>query len=227
MFFSMRGFFLKTTIEKFNFEKARKAQKLLANKAVFKNNLPSTINVVTGVDVSYKGDKAFSAAVSIKFPHLEILEVQKSITNVKFPYVPTFLFFREASPIISVIKKLENKPDLLLIDGNGLLHPFKAGEATLIGVYFNIPTIGVAKNLLCGNLRDLGIRNVKGVIYKGELVGYEITLGGKRKPIYVSPGHKVSLETSLKIVTSLIKHRTPEPLRLAHFQAKKLMKSLE
>ena len=129
-----------------------------------------------------------------------------------FPYIPTYLAYREIPIITKIIEKLEQKPDMVMVDGNGILHPFGIGIASHLGVVMNIPTIGVAKGLLCGEEKN-GI-----ITINGSLSGY--ALHHSKKPIFVSPGHRVSTETALKIVKHFLRYRLPEPIRHAHILAR-------
>ncbi|MEM4266852.1 MAG: endonuclease V, partial [Candidatus Nanoarchaeia archaeon] len=136
----------------------------------------------------------------------------------KFPYIPTMLMFREGPPIFDTFALFENRPDLIMVDGNGVLHPLKAGLASYVGVSLNIPTIGVAKKLLCGEVHQ-------GKVYvNGEIRGVVLYTKQGSNPIFVSPGHRVSLDSAVDFVKSFLKpgFKLPEPLRVAHKFAAKL-----
>ena len=124
---------------------------------------------------------------------------------------------RESESIINILKLIKTTFDVLLIDAHGLLHPRRCGMACYVGVMIDKPTIGVAKNLLCGHI----LKN-NYIEYNGKILGYRFKKTNK-KEIYVSIGHKISLATATNIVTSLIKinERLPEPLRLADINSKK------
>jgi deoxyribonuclease V len=121
---------------------------------------------------------------------------------------------REAEPVFRALKKLNSGFDLLLVDGHGLLHPRKCGLACYVGVTIDKPTIGVAKKFLCGKVRSDGA-----IELDGQILGHDIDVAGKKK-LYVSVGHRISLETAVKIVTELGKGGMPEPLRLADNDSK-------
>lgn len=163
-----------------------------------------------GIDVSYKGKCMNEKGIACLYVNGKVVFAERII---KFPYIPTYLFFREFPVIKDVIEKaikekiIEKENAVLLIDGNGILHPKNAGIASHIGVMLDMPTIGVAKKLLCGN------------IHKNEIFLNNKKVGMKIGKIYVSPGHKISLETSVKIVKKFLKFKNPEPLRLAHIFA--------
>src|SRR3990170_2820668 len=173
--------------------KVKQLQEKLALKVITKNVLPLKIIKVCGVDVSYKDNIAYGAAVILDRNKKEVIEVTKSTLKVTSPYIPGLFVLREARPILKTLDKLTKDFDLLLIDGNGQLHPRRCGLACYIGLVLDKPVIGVAKNLLCG----------------------------KVKKIYVSVGHKVSLKKSVSIVKGLLgKNWLPEPLRLADVYSK-------
>jgi deoxyribonuclease V len=140
-----------------------------------------------------------------------------------FPYVPGFLSFRESPSYLAALANLSQLPELLLVDGQGIAHPRGLGIASHLGVHLDMPTIGVAKTLLYGKPEgDLGEKAGSAVqlIAKSQQVGWVLRSKDKVKPLYVSPGHKVSMESALEFVRSLLgKVRLPEPLRQAHVAA--------
>jgi len=112
---------------------------------------------------------------------------------------------------------LENKPDILLIDGNGILHPYRAGIANHVGVTLDKPCIGIAKKLLLGKCKkpkDIG--EAEKINFGKGTVGFALLTKKNCRPIYISPGHRISLKTSLNIVKRFVRNKLPEPLRLAH-----------
>ncbi len=195
-----------------------KFQKQLAKKIIMKDDFDREIEFVCGVDVSYKKEIAHCSAVIIKKNTLEVVEIVKSKNNIKYPYIPGLFILRESNPILHTLKLLKNPFQLLLIDGNGILHPRKCGLACYIGIITNNPTIGVAKSLLCGSLQSDSF-----VKYEEEVLGYAIKRENNlKKMIYVSTGHKISLITSVQLVRSLTKigELIPEPLRIADIVSK-------
>ncbi len=176
------------------------------------------IEFVCGVDVSYQQEIAHCSAVIVKKKTLEAVEVVRSKSIAKFPYVPGLFMLRESNPIRHALKLLKNPFQILLIDGHGMLHPRRCGLACYIGVITNKPTIGVAKSLLCGTIQSDGF-----VKYNEEILGYAIKRDTKpRKTIYVSIGHRISLPTAVKMVRALTKtgELIPEPLRVADIKSK-------
>jgi deoxyribonuclease V len=201
----------------FSVEKARRAQKALALKVKLEGVKPSQVRLVGGVDLSYPSpNRARAAAVLLDAESLKLVEAESVEAEVRFPYVPTLLSFREAPPIFKVLTRLKKRPDVVLVDGQGLAHPFKCGLACHIGVVLGIPTIGVAKGLLCGEVESFKDGRAP-IVLEGETVGMAVSTG-KGKPIYVSVGHLVSLEDAVEIVLKCVRKfsRLPEPLRLAH-----------
>ena len=151
------------------------------------------IEFVCGVDVSYKKEIAHCSAAIVKKNTLEIAEVVSDTSKIKYPYVPGLFMLRESNPIRQTLKLLKNPFQLLLIDGHGILHPRRCGLACHIGVTTNNPTVGVAKSLLCGIVQSDGF-----VKHNEDVLGYAIKReGNQKKMIYVSPGHKISLLSSV------------------------------
>jgi deoxyribonuclease V len=196
-----------------------KLQEQLAKKVVLEDEFDKEIEFVCGVDVSYKKGIAHCSAVIIKKNSLEIVEIVKSKSNIEYSYIPGLFILRESKPILHTLKLLKNTFQLLLIDGHGILHPRRCGLASYIGIITGNPTIGVAKSLLCGTLQADNF-----VKYNKDILGYAIKKEGKtkKKMIYVSLGHKISLGTSIHMVRSLTKKEEliPEPLRIADISSK-------
>lgn len=211
-------------------------QEEIASKAIIEDKLSlKELKLVAGADQAFfyeskdeaeDKEKIISAVVVLEYPSMRFIDYSYSVMPVDFPYVPGLLSFREAPAIINAFHSLKKKPDLLVIDGCGINHPRFAGLATHVGVVLNVATIGVAKNILCGNGELPGVEGEERVIkYKGKDIGYYLKSKNGSKPIIVAPGHKVSLETSLKLIKNCIhKHKLPEPTRIAHLCANKIKK---
>ncbi len=189
----------------FPLKKLREEQKKL-KKRMIAGDCPIH-GQVAGVDVSYSGRMAYGAMV---FDDGEVVLVRR---KVDFPYIPSYLAYREMPVILELLKK--RRPGVLMVDGNGILHPRGFGLASHVGVVANIPTIGVAKTLLVGMVMN------NRVIVDGEIKGIYIKSGRKRG-IYISPGHCITIEKSVEIVKRYLYHRNPEPLRKAHIYANML-----
>ncbi len=186
----------------------------------------STIKTVGGADVSYADKFGFCSIVILNLKDMTLVEKLTSKSRINFPYVPTFLSFREAEPITRTYKKMRVKPDVLLIDGHGIAHPRGLGLASHVGVILEAPTIGVAKNPLVGDFRAPTKPGVAQKIFlNGAEAGFALKTLSNARPIFISPGHMVSLNSSLRIVRGcLMGHKLPEPLRLAHVTSKKASK---
>ncbi len=207
-------------------EEAKKQQIELSKKVVIEklNKIP---DIIWGIDVSFpKPDTALGVIVVLKANPLQLINIHYTIKKVKFPYIPGLLSFRETPVILEASKDIEGryKPDLIFVDGNGILHPRKFGIASHIGVIFEVPTIGVAKSLLCGKLE--GRPDKKGqscnVILNNQIIGKCLKTQDNTKPIFVSIGHKITLEEATKWAINTSRYRLPEPLRLADIYSKKL-----
>lgn len=197
-------------------ERLRLEQEALAEKVDTSKDFFSELSLVGGVDVNYSKDfKACGALVVCDYNTLDIVESKTTTLDLDFPYIPTYLSYREYPAIESLFKRIEKKPDILLIDGNGILHPRGIGLASYAGLMLGIPAIGVAKKLLCGEKQSNGK-----IILNNRVAGYELRKN-HGKPIYVSPGHKITPASSKKIVEILSRHGMPEPLRQAHILSKR------
>lgn len=169
--------------------------------------------VFAGLDVAYRDDEAWGAAVAwAPHPPRRLGEALRSGRAV-FEYVPGLLYAREAPIMLEALSLLEPRPDLLVVDGHGLAHPRRAGLASIVGLLSGIPSVGVAKRLLVGRV-EWGGEGIGTIINEGEEVGYAYrTAGGST--LYISIGHLVGMET-LRELIDLFGNRYPEPLRLAH-----------
>jgi len=197
-----------------------RVQKEIADKVKFENNQKDII-YICGVDVAYRNNIAYCSAVLMNKNSMDITESTSTTSNIKHPYISGFLMLREADPIINTLKLLKNPFDLLLVDGHGVLHPRHCGLASYVGVMLDTPTIGVAKSLLCGDIKENDF-----IYLDGDVSGFRMVKKGK-KPIYISVGHKINLISAIRIVEQLVKpaERIPEPLRLADIYCKTLANS--
>jgi deoxyribonuclease V len=194
----------------------QKEQEALRSRIIQTDDLPVSDNV-TGLDVSYSKDRAFVASVRMSIESLEVLEIRHAVARVRFPYIPSYLGYRELPIIAKVFEPTADK--LLLVDGQGLLHPRGFGIACQVGVCLDVATIGAAKSKLVGNLDGSGARS--NVLIDGEIRGRRLK-PDHSKGIFVSVGHKVSLDTACGICEGLMIKGVPEPLRLAHVLATRM-----
>jgi len=205
---------------KFSLEKAHAIQLQLAKRVIRKDELPDTIRYVAGVDVAYTRGISIGAAVVLASVSLSPLESHVSRVKTRFPYIPTLLSFREVPPALSAIRKLRVIPDVFLVDAHGIMHPYRLGFAAHLGLVMNRPTIGVAKSPLCGKPEPLRGGRWAPIVDGEEVIGAKVVTKRGEKSVYVSIGHKISLETAINIVIDCTRtHRIPEPTRKAHEMA--------
>lgn len=211
-------------------KKLRKEQIELSKKIILDDNV-GKIKTIAGVDVAYSkinSRKACGAYVVMDVKNKEIIEHNVIKMDTNFPYVPTYLAYRELPIIEELFNKMKKKPDVIMIDGNGILHPYGIGIASHAGIILDIPTIGVAKGLLYG--RESGENfagNVNRIVDdKGKTIGFSVKANEKVKPVFVSPGYRISFSKALEVVKKVHEYRIPEPVRQAHILAKRHIKSL-
>lgn len=202
---------------RFSVEKAHKIQLQLSKRIVFEDKLPRKIRYIAGVDVAYTDGLSIGAVAVLDYRNLNLVETQTATCKTTFPYIPTLLSFRELPSTVLCIRKLKTQPDLFLVDGQGFAHPYRCGFASHLGIVLGKPTIGVAKSRLVGEAEDFSGKDFAYLKHKGEIVGAVVKAKLGHKPIYVSVGHMVSLETAIKIVKHCTRYSgIPEPLRKAH-----------
>jgi len=206
------------------------SQVITTDSFVFEN-----IKLVGGLDISFspKDPNIGCAYITvIKMDTLEPVYEDYAVIHLTVPYVSGFLAFREFGFYQTLMNRIpsEFKPDVIMVDGNGILHHCGAGSATHLGVMFDVPTIGVAKTLL--SLDGMYEKKIKETIKKGKLTHYPLigssgkTYGialvgpGCINPVFVSLGHKISLETAVKVVEKTMKHKNPEPIRISDIKSK-------
>ena len=209
----------------FPLKKARKEQLDLAKKVELEDpkKMP---NLVLGLDASYIGTRALGAGVLFNIADKKVVETFISESKINWPYVPTYLGFRELPVYRKIIDQLD-EPAILMVDGNGTLHPHKFGIASHLGVELKMPAIGVAKSRLCGELVAMpkGHGESQPVLLKGREIGRALKTTLRAKPIFVSPGHEISMASALKITMKIAKLKLPEPTRLAHIEATAMRRS--
>ncbi len=199
----------------FSITKARNAQARLSEKIIQEDRLPPKIRLVAGVDAAYAGESAIGATAALDYESLELVEQQTATCQARFPYIPTLLSFREIPPAVACIRKLKRQPDVFLVDGQGLAHPYRCGFASHLGVVLGKPTIGVAKSRLIGKPKV--IDGDVFLVGNDQIIGAVVTTKENVKPVYVSVGHLVSLKTAVEIVKHcVLRSRIPEPILQAH-----------
>ncbi len=187
------------------------------------------IQFVAGTDVAYLGTLAIGAVAVLDYQSLKLVESQTAIYNTRVPYIPSLLLFREIQPMMLSIKKLQIQPDLFLVDGHGIAHPYHYGLACHLGLTTGKPTIGIAKSKLIGEVANTRKRAEFAFLkYRNEVVGAIVTSKHGAKPVYISIGHMISLSTSLKIVTQcILNSHIPEPVRQAHWIANAVKRKIK
>jgi deoxyribonuclease V len=199
----------------FSVSKAHKTQLRLSHKIITEDRLPEIIKRVAGVDVAYIDELAIGAVAVLDYESLELLEQQTATCQVKFPYIPTLLSFRELPPTVACIKKLKLQPDILLVDGQGAAHSYGCGFASHLGLAIGKPTVGVAKSRLIGESKVIAGQEF--LVQKDQIIGAVVTTKECVKPVYVSVGHLISLGTAVKIAKNCVRNsRIPEPILQAH-----------
>jgi deoxyribonuclease V len=176
-----------------------------------KSELPSNLKTLMGCDATYFHGMTIAAATTVDAESLHLLKMKVVSEETRFPYVPGLLAFREGPSVLRAIRALHADSYVCLVDAHGLAHPRRFGLACFVGVALDEPTIGVAKNLLYGTVWNGRVFN-KDDYPIAEIV----TLPEDGKTIYVSVGHKVSLEDAVKIVKGCLTKRGPAPIIMAH-----------
>jgi len=206
-------------------------QQSLASKIVTENQF-TDIKLIAGVDVAYaKETNVLIAAVVVL--DAETLAVVESVTAEdveQFPYIPGLFSFRELPSLIKAFAKLKNTPDLVVCDGQGLAHPRRFGLACHLGLIFDVPAIGCGKRRLFGFHEELDAErgSIAHLVDNDEVIGCALRTQEGIKPIYVSIGHRISLETASDWVLKLTpKYRQPETTRQADQLVKLTLKALE
>jgi deoxyribonuclease V len=176
---------------------------------------------VAGLDCSMDKLRGliFAAAVVFSFPELKLVETATARAPLNFPYVPGLLSFREIPVCLEAVKKVKQRVDLWLIDGQGIAHPRRMGLASHLGLFLNTPTIGCAKSRLIGTHDEPG--NSKGdftwLYDKEEKIGAVVRTRDNVKPLFISPGHLCSFEDAINYTLACCtQYRLPEPTRIAH-----------
>lgn len=176
--------------------------------------------LVAGADVSIpRGrDTGYAAVVVLDAATLEVVDRATAIGAVKFPYVPGLLSFRELPLLLDAWCRLELEPDVVIFDGHGYAHPRRFGLACHGGLLLDLPALGCAKSLLVGEHGELGPGRgcTAEIRHEGETVGMAVRARSRVRPVYVSAGHQMDLETAVDLVLSgSPRYRVPEPVRAA------------
>lgn len=198
---------------------AIRLQERLRSKVVQEDRF-GDIRTIAGADLAFNPATGMAVAgvIVYRFPELEEIERRFAWRRLEFPYVPGLLSFREIPILRAAFALLENEPDLLMIDGHGRAHPRRFGIACHVGVLFDKPSIGCAKSILVGEYSGLRARagSTASLIHKEERVGVVLRTRDDVQPVYVTVGHRISLESAVRIVRECVRGtRIPLPTREA------------
>ena len=205
---------------------ARELQERLRGR-VIERDARRPPRLVAGADISFdrRSPILHAAVVVLEAESLEVVEVASVRAEARFPYVPGYLSFREIPPLLEAFAKLEAVPDLIVCDGQGRAHPRRFGLACHLGVLLDRPTLGCAKSRLTGDYREPGPRRGAHTRLRdgGEVIGEVVRTRSGVKPVFVSVGHRISLETARRTALRLApRYRLPEPVRAAHREVNRL-----
>lgn len=199
-----------------------KEQSKLSKLVSLKDSIKfENIQLIAGCETTTLGNQVI-CAISVMDKNFEIIEEKFSSERARFPYISAFRAYRELPAMLECWSKIENVPDLIIVNGHGILHPRKFGLASHFGISVSKPVIGIANELICGEVK-------KGKVYfNGKILGEELITKQGSRPVYISPGHMISLNNSVDIVKKLLRepHKLPEPLDAAHRHANKIKDEL-
>ena len=203
-----------------SYKEAIELQKKLAGRVRF-IPLRKPPQLVAGLDCAFSkdGKRIIAAVVVLKLPDFEIIETQSAVCKVSFPYIPGLLSFREAPACLKAVEKLKTTPDLFIVDGQGIAHPRRLGLASHLGLFLDKPTVGCAKSRLLGFYKEpaLAKGSFSPMRDKQETIGAVVRTRTDVKPVFVSVGHKCTLNDAVEItLVCANRYRLPEPTRLAH-----------
>ena len=190
------------------------------------------LHCVAGADLAFDPETnlAFAGVIVYRLPELAEVERRMVRRKLRFPYVPGLLSFRESPILLAAFARLRIDPDVILVDGHGIAHPRRFGIACHLGLLLDRPTIGCAKAILVGEAAEPGAQagSTTPLIDKGERVGVVLRTRDRVKPIYVTVGHRVSLESAVRIVTQCLDgFRLPKPTREADHWVRDLRRAYQ
>ena len=213
------------TPPKFDLNELAKIQEQIAQKVSQRDSFRK-LKSIAGCDISFaEGDLAYAACAVLNYNDLGLIKKRTVKVKLNFPYIPTFLAFRELEGMLKVLNGLE--ADVYMVGAQGIAHPRRAGLASHLGVLLNRPTLGVAKSRLYGEAKEPAKkRGAWSPLLEGiDTIGAALRTQTGSKPVYVSVGHKLSLKTAVRIALETTReNRLPEPLRMAHDLATKGMR---
>ncbi|MFQ0972908.1 deoxyribonuclease V [Gilliamella sp. CG35] len=203
-----------------NLEQLKLTQQQLAEQVNLTDDFNSSITLIGGTDVGFEdeGKTTRAAIVILTYPDFDVVEYHVARLKTEFPYIPGYLSFREYPALLSAWEQVEHKPDLLLVDGQGVAHPRRLGIASHLGLLLDMPTIGVAKKRLCGHYNPLPkvAGQVTPLTDKQQQIGWVLQSKNNCNPLFISSGHRISQDSALNWVNLCLRgYRLPEPTRWA------------
>ena len=202
---------------------AKDIQKQLALSVIRSGEIVSP-KYIAGVDIAVgrTGEMARAAVVVLSYPGMKVVELEVAQGRLELPYIPGLLSFRESPLVLAACRKITISPDLIMVDGQGIAHPRRLGIASHLGLLLGKATIGCAKSRLCGShlmpVKESG--NYAELVDNGEVIGAALRTKNGVKPLFISTGHKISLENAVYWIMQCCRgYRLPEPTRLAHLAA--------
>ncbi|WP_290238810.1 endonuclease V [Pedobacter aquatilis] len=205
--------------DNYSFDEAAKLQIELAKKLKFESI--SNVSIIAGADISFNKDSStmYAAIVILSFPDLKLRSYALDTFETTFPYEAGFLGFKEVPALLKVWELIDRKPDVVVLDGNGILHPRRMGVASHFGILSNQPTIGCAKSLLDGKnyLPEKSKYSTAEIKNNQEFLGFSLRTKVNCAPVYISAGHLITQQQSIEIMKKCVgNYRIPEPTRIAH-----------
>ncbi len=214
-----------------SYEQAVELQVRLARRVLLKG-VPRKISTVAGADVSYDTEKNLLVAgiVVLDACTLELVERAYAVRRCRFPYIPGLLSFRECPALLAAARKIRRPPSVLVVDSQGIAHPRRFGLASHLGLWLDLATVGCAKSWLVGEYEEPGPQRGAWtpLRFQGRQVGAVVRTRNNVRPVFVSPGHRMSVRLAVRIVLQTgAGFRLPEPVRQAHLFVNKIRRSLK
>ncbi|OKS86760.1 deoxyribonuclease V [Mucilaginibacter polytrichastri] len=189
--------------------------------------LDKPIRIIGGADISFNkySEIVYAGIILLKYPEMTVISHASVVSRTSFPYISGLLAFREVPALLEVWNKLDIKPDLLVLDGQGIAHERRLGIATHFGLVTDVPTIGSAKSRLRGKYAEPAneVFAQSPMYDRDEVIGTALRTKRNCNPIFISPGHRISMEQSVEVIKNCIRgYRIPEPTRHAHLLVNKV-----
>lgn len=202
-------------------DKLKKEQEKLAKRILLKNDIDNP-RLIAGSDTLYTGKKVISVMIVFDYETMEKKEVKYTVMDAGMPHIKEYAGFRQAPAAVETYHKLDMDPDVIIVQGAGIIHPRRFGEASQLGLLVDKPTIGVSKEYIFGEEKDE-------LIFDGNYkMGKVMVTKEHAKPIYISPGHRITLEKSVEIVKKFLgEKKLPIPIHEAHKYGNKIKKKFK